>query len=305
MAIKFILINLNITIFYMSLEHFSEFMDNIKVNMVQSGGDFNSFKENFSNSINKTMNSQNSQYSSDPNVSFSPMETSSFGAQPKKFTMWYLFKIVLGLTLFLILGFNIYTYLNTGSDAFTFYIGNFLSKGKNKIKNIFNKGDLKKSTDVDDIYGSLDLSAKNLANKEKGENSKLKQVVENGGSLESSIKGDKRDDSFFEDNKGENNDENDGNDEGDENDEGDGNDGNKKKLINEKAEKETDPEKKYGKNYAASSVLDLKLTKTPGYCYVGTDRNVRTCVNVKTGDKCASGKVFPTMDLCVNPNIKE
>ena len=282
----------------MSLGQFSEFMDNIKVNMAQSGGDFNSFKENFSNSI-KTMNSQNSQYSSDPNVSFSPMETTSLGAQPEKFTMWFLFKIVLGLTLFLILGFNIYTYLNTGSDAFTFYIGNFLSKGKNKIKNIFNKGDLKKSTDVDDIYGSLDLSAKNLANKEKGEDSKLKKMVEKGGSLESSVKGDKRDKNFFE------NDADDASDESDENDD-DSDDGeDKKKLINEKAEKETDPEKKYGKNYAASSVLDLKLTKTPGYCYVGTDRNVRTCVNVKTGDKCASGKVFPTMDLCVNPNIKE
>ena len=288
----------------MSLGQFSEFMDNIKVNMAQSGGDFNSFKENFSNSI-KTMNSQNSQYSSDPNVSFSPMETTSLGAQPEKFTMWFLFKIVLGLTLFLILGFNIYTYLNTGSDAFTFYIGNFLSKGKNKIKNIFNKGDLKKSTDVDDIYGSLDLSAKNLANKEKGEDSKLKKMVEKGGSLESSVKGDKRDKNFFENDA---DDANDASDESDENDESDddSDDGeDKKKLINEKAEKETDPEKKYGKNYAASSVLDLKLTKTPGYCYVGTDRNVRTCVNVTTGDKCASGKVFPTMDLCVNPNLKE
>ena len=283
----------------MSLGQFSEFMDNIKVNMAQSGGDFNSFKENFSNSI-KTMNSQNS---SDPNVSFSPMETTSLGAQPEKFTMWFLFKIVLGLTLFLILGFNIYTYLNTGSDAFTFYIGNFLSKGKNKIKNIFNKGDLKKSTDVDDIYGSLDLSAKNLANKEKGEDSKLKKMVEKGGSLESSVKGDKRDKNFFEDGADDANDASDASDESDENDDENGED--KKKLINEKAEKETDPEKKYGKNYAASSVLDLKLTKTPGYCYVGTDRNVRTCVNVTTGDKCASGKVFPTMDLCVNPNLKE
>ena len=75
----------------MSLQNFNEFMDNIKVNMMQSGGDFNSFKENFSNSI-KTMNSQNSQYSSDPNVSFSPMETTSLGAQPEKFTMWFLFK---------------------------------------------------------------------------------------------------------------------------------------------------------------------------------------------------------------------
>ena len=64
-------------------------------------------------------------------------------------------------------------------------------------------------------------------------------------------------------------------------------------------------EYKVGKNYEASSVLDLKLTKTPGYCYVGTDRNVRTCVKVGVGDKCASGKVFPTMDLCVNPNLKE
>ena len=58
-------------------------------------------------------------------------------------------------------------------------------------------------------------------------------------------------------------------------------------------------------HYKASSVLDLKLTKTPGYCYVGTEQNYRTCVKVGAGDTCMSGQVFPTENLCINPNLKE
>ena len=79
------------------------------------------------------------------------------------------------------------------------------------------------------------------------------------------------------------------------NDEDDDNEKENKLIGTEEKEeeKETDPKKNiWKKNYKASSLLDLKLTKTPGYCYVGTDRNVRTCVQVGVGDKCASGKYF-------------
>ena len=156
----------------------------------------------------------------------------------------------------------------------------------------------------DSVFSALDLSAKNMSENEKSSDSKLRSIVENSLTGEKKDNGDKKNADFFdkdneeignEDNDKDNED-NDGNEENNDNEEN-----------NEDKEDEKDPEKKYkvGKNYSASSLLDLKLTKTPGYCYVGDDRNVRTCVKVGIGDKCVSGKIFPTMDLCVNPNLKE
>jgi hypothetical protein len=41
-----------------------------------------------------------------------------------------------------------------------------------------------------------------------------------------------------------------------------------------------------------------------GYCYIGEDRGVRSCMYVGNGDMCGSGMIYPTMDVCVNPNLR-
>ena len=41
-----------------------------------------------------------------------------------------------------------------------------------------------------------------------------------------------------------------------------------------------------------------------GYCFVGMDNNVRSCLNVSSSDKCMSGNIFPSMELCVNPSLR-
>ena len=41
-----------------------------------------------------------------------------------------------------------------------------------------------------------------------------------------------------------------------------------------------------------------------GYCYVGEDKGYRSCVYVKESDTCMSGDIFPTNDICVNPNLR-
>lgn len=43
----------------------------------------------------------------------------------------------------------------------------------------------------------------------------------------------------------------------------------------------------------------------PGFCYIGTDRGYRSCIKVKSNDDCESGKIFPTMDICVNPSLRQ
>jgi len=42
-----------------------------------------------------------------------------------------------------------------------------------------------------------------------------------------------------------------------------------------------------------------------GWCYIGTDRTFRSCVKVNESDKCMSGKIFPTKDICINPSLRQ
>lgn len=42
-----------------------------------------------------------------------------------------------------------------------------------------------------------------------------------------------------------------------------------------------------------------------GYCYIGTDRGYRSCIKIGREDECESGKIFPTMDICINPSLRQ
>ena len=47
-----------------------------------------------------------------------------------------------------------------------------------------------------------------------------------------------------------------------------------------------------------------KAKSKSGFCYIGEDRGFRSCINVGEGDTCMSGDIFPTMDRCINPNLR-
>uniref|UniRef100_A0A6C0KI32 Uncharacterized protein n=1 Tax=viral metagenome TaxID=1070528 RepID=A0A6C0KI32_9ZZZZ len=42
-----------------------------------------------------------------------------------------------------------------------------------------------------------------------------------------------------------------------------------------------------------------------GYCYIGTDDNFRSCIKVGDNSICMSEDIFPTMDICINPNLRQ
>ena len=42
-----------------------------------------------------------------------------------------------------------------------------------------------------------------------------------------------------------------------------------------------------------------------GYCYVGTDRGYRSCIDIENSDECLSGDIFPTREICINPNLRK
>ena len=41
-----------------------------------------------------------------------------------------------------------------------------------------------------------------------------------------------------------------------------------------------------------------------GYCFIGEDRGFRSCIKVGVNDTCMSGDIFPTEEICVNPNLR-
>lgn len=53
----------------------------------------------------------------------------------------------------------------------------------------------------------------------------------------------------------------------------------------------------------ASSSIQNGAPK-PGWCYIGEDRGFRTCAEVGVNDTCMSGDIFPTQQICVNPNLR-
>ena len=55
----------------------------------------------------------------------------------------------------------------------------------------------------------------------------------------------------------------------------------------------------------AGSMIQNGVVSNQGWCYVGEDRGYRSCVEVGRGHECMSGDVFPTKDICINPNLRE
>lgn len=41
-----------------------------------------------------------------------------------------------------------------------------------------------------------------------------------------------------------------------------------------------------------------------GWCFIGVDRGFRTCGEVGANDTCMSGEIFPSQEICMNPNLR-
>lgn len=54
-----------------------------------------------------------------------------------------------------------------------------------------------------------------------------------------------------------------------------------------------------------SEIQRSKIAGKTGYCFIGEDRGVRSCVEVTESDKCMSGDIFPTREICINPSLRQ
>jgi hypothetical protein len=56
-------------------------------------------------------------------------------------------------------------------------------------------------------------------------------------------------------------------------------------------------------NSNSSSSKEYEPNKS-GWCYVGETKEKRVCAQLGKDEKCMSGNIFPSYDLCVNPNLR-
>jgi hypothetical protein len=57
-------------------------------------------------------------------------------------------------------------------------------------------------------------------------------------------------------------------------------------------------------DYKASDSRSSVGKSKAGWCFVGEQKGFRNCVEVGENDKCLSGDIFPTSQVCVNPSLR-
>jgi hypothetical protein len=55
---------------------------------------------------------------------------------------------------------------------------------------------------------------------------------------------------------------------------------------------------------STSAIQSSKVTGKAGWCYIGEDRGIRTCGEIGVNDVCMSGDIFPSQEICMNPNLR-
>lgn len=48
-----------------------------------------------------------------------------------------------------------------------------------------------------------------------------------------------------------------------------------------------------------------KIQGNLGFCYIGEYKGFRSCASITESDKCLSGDIFPTREICINPNLRQ
>ena len=50
---------------------------------------------------------------------------------------------------------------------------------------------------------------------------------------------------------------------------------------------------------------DTHTTDQEGYCFIGKDNGIRACAPIGRHEKCMSGEIFPTLAICMDPELRE
>ena len=58
------------------------------------------------------------------------------------------------------------------------------------------------------------------------------------------------------------------------------------------------------KQYKPNDNNNSEITSDGKYCYIGENKGYRSCIKIEDSDKCMSGDIFPSMDVCINPSLR-
>lgn len=54
-----------------------------------------------------------------------------------------------------------------------------------------------------------------------------------------------------------------------------------------------------------SRVQSNRASGKSGFCYIGEENGIRSCVRVSEHDVCTSGKIYPSQEICRNPSLRK
>jgi len=60
----------------------------------------------------------------------------------------------------------------------------------------------------------------------------------------------------------------------------------------------------FAADHATSTIQSNKSSSKSGWCYIGQEQGYRSCLQVGENDNCMSGDIFPSQEICVNPNLR-
>ena len=91
----------------------------------------------------------------------------------------------------------------------------------------------------------------------------------------------------------------------DKSDDGEDEEENEKLDAKQVAQRKLDVVKEYVDSTKRPSLASLGgRDEIKSYCYVGEDDGLRTCIPISDADKCMSGDIFTSENMCVNPNLR-
>ena len=77
-----------------------------------------------------------------------------------------------------------------------------------------------------------------------------------------------------------------------------------KKAEKKKEEENEPPPQTKGPIPDDSGSSTQSKPSKPSFCYIGEDRGTRSCIQVDKYSNCMSGEIFPSMELCINPELR-
>ena len=214
---------------------------------------------------------------------------------PPKKTGWGIFKYVLIIVILAFLGFNLFSYLGHATTTITDLFRPILSFFG------FAVGDtIKQTTDVaaEGVKAATDITAKSV--------DKSVDVIQ------AALSGKEEDEKEYSDGE-----------EGNINTSEYKNDSNKsiqeldqdekkkqiagaEKALNDSIEKlNKDKLDHVPSPVETTSVSQSSLSNKSGYCLIGEVNGTRTCLKVGQNDTCVSNKIYPSLEICRNPKLRE